>query len=77
MSVVSIKRKSSTKGVWGEILFAENYSAFDGYAQVLRRPGKHSIVCFDGYLSVDLNKVEDGKNMKRFGATRCISTSKN
>ena len=66
VSVVSIKRKNKKdKVVWGEIPFAESCTTLIDYCQVLRRPGKHALVSLDGYLSLDMNEVRDGKCFRR------------
>lgn len=67
MSVISLRRKNNERNIWGEIPFAnDDRSKLTGYTQVLRRPGKHAIVCLDGYLSMDFNDAEDDKCFKRY-----------
>jgi hypothetical protein len=67
MSVVKLKRKagdSNTAGS-GEVLFESSWLLSRMWVQVLRKPGKHAVVCLDGYLSMDFNE-EDGACYRRY-----------
>lgn len=48
MSIVKLKRKGKGKGAWGEIELDSGWPASQMWVQVLRKPGEHAVVCFDG-----------------------------
>jgi hypothetical protein len=56
MAVVTLKRKGGRKRTWGEMELDETWALSKTWIQVLRRPGKHALVCLDGYLSMDLSE---------------------
>ncbi|KAM3449851.1 hypothetical protein NHJ6243_009907 [Beauveria neobassiana] len=60
MSIVKLKRKGKGVGSWGEMQFNYCWPASQTWVQVLRKPGQHAVVCFDGYLSMDLDEDEEG-----------------
>ncbi|KAF1993896.1 hypothetical protein P154DRAFT_476817, partial [Amniculicola lignicola CBS 123094] len=66
MSVVKLKRKArdSNAAAWGEVQFERSWPLSQTWVQVLRKPGKHAVVCLDGYLSTDFNE-EDGPCYRR------------
>ncbi|KJZ68870.1 hypothetical protein HIM_11741 [Hirsutella minnesotensis 3608] len=53
VSLVRVQRvgKDGSSGAWGEVPFESGWAPGKHWVQVLRRPGKHAVVCFDGYLS--------------------------
>jgi hypothetical protein len=59
MSVAKLQRKNGGGRVWGQVEFDERWPFSKTWVQVLRRPGKHAVVCFDGYLSVDFEEEEE------------------
>jgi hypothetical protein len=59
MSVTKLQRKRRRNRVWGQVEFDERWPFSKNWVQVLRRPGKRAVVCFDGYLSVDFAEEED------------------
>lgn len=65
MSIVKLKRKGKGAGAWGEIQFDCRWPASQTWVQVLRKPGQHAVVCFDGYLSMDMDEEDDG-HYKRY-----------
>lgn len=65
VSLVQLKRKGDKRRArWGELGFGNGCPFADSWVQVLRRPGKHAIVCLDGYLSTDLDD-DDGPCFRR------------
>ncbi|KAM6514317.1 hypothetical protein FALCPG4_015467 [Fusarium falciforme] len=63
MSVVRLKRTG--QGVaWGEIELDSPWPLSRSWVQVLRRPGQHATLCFDGYLGMDFTE-EDGSYHRR------------
>jgi hypothetical protein len=60
MSIVKLKRKGKGAGAWGEVQFDSSWPLSQTWVQVLRRPGEHAVVCFDGYLSMDLGEEDEG-----------------
>ncbi|KJZ69552.1 hypothetical protein HIM_11065 [Hirsutella minnesotensis 3608] len=64
VSLVRLQRigKEGCTGAWGEVPFESGWEAGRDWVQVLRRPGKHAVVCLDGYLSKDFEQddVESG-----------------
>jgi len=55
MSVVRLKRKG--QGVaWGGIELDGSWTLSRSWVQVLRRPGQHATLCFDGYLAMDFTE---------------------
>jgi hypothetical protein len=62
MSLVTLKRRANPgalAGTWGEIPFPDTAPFADEWVQGLRRPGKHAVVCLDGYLSMDFCQDDD------------------
>ena len=70
MSLVTLKRRANagaTTAAWGEIPFRDDAPFSDKWIQGLRRPGKHAVVCLDGYLSMDFSQDDDdGPCHRRF-----------
>ncbi|KAG5746038.1 hypothetical protein H9Q72_008069 [Fusarium xylarioides] len=60
MSIVRLKRKGKGAGTWGEVQFDRSWHRSQTWVQALRRPGKHAVVCFDGYLSTDWSDETEG-----------------
>ena|SRR5205814_9187759 len=67
MSVVKLKRKGKAAARQGDMEFDSNWPLSQTWVQALRDPGKDSIVCLDGYLSMDFS--EDDEMHYR----RCVS----
>ncbi|CAH0017208.1 unnamed protein product [Clonostachys rhizophaga] len=63
MSVVRLKRKGQG-AAWGEIELDSSWPLSRSWVQVLRRPGQHATLCFDGYLGMDFTE-EDGSYHRR------------
>lgn len=63
MSVVKLKRKGKDAGAWGEVRFDQSWPLSQIWVQVLRKPGEHAVVCFDGHLSTDF--AEEGVTLLR------------
>ncbi|KAL8281707.1 hypothetical protein RB600_008933 [Gaeumannomyces tritici] len=59
MSVVKLKRKGRGTAAWGEAQFDSAWPPSRKWVQELRRPGKHAVVCLDGYLSMDFGEEEE------------------
>ncbi|KAM6508126.1 hypothetical protein FALCPG4_018013 [Fusarium falciforme] len=61
VSLVRLKRvgKDESSGAWGEVPFESDWTAGRQWVQVLRRPGKHAVVCLDGYLSKDFDQDDE------------------
>ncbi|KAJ6437671.1 hypothetical protein O9K51_09878 [Purpureocillium lavendulum] len=59
VSLVRLQRvgKEGSSGGWGEVPFESGWSPGKDWVQLLRRPGKHAVVCLDGYLSKDLTRT--------------------
>lgn len=66
MSVVKLKRKRGGNSARGHLEFEEAWPLSKTWAQVLRKPGEHAVVCLDGYLSVDFGE-EDERCYRRYG----------
>ncbi|KAK7582882.1 hypothetical protein V3481_012179 [Fusarium oxysporum f. sp. vasinfectum] len=77
MSLVMLKRRGNRRNerrsdaagavAWGEIPFQDDAPFSDRWVQRLRRPGKHAVVCLDGYLSMDFSQDNgDGPCHRRF-----------
>ena len=64
LSVVKLKRKGKVTAAQGEVEFDSVWPLSQTWVQVLREPGKHAIVCLDGYLSMDFS--EDGELYRRY-----------
>lgn len=59
MSVVKLKRKSKGGDAWGEVQFDSTWPHSLLWVQVLRKPGKHAMVCINSYLSTNLNEESE------------------
>ena len=59
MSVVKLKRKGKVAVGTGEVEFDSTWPFSQRWVQALRDPGKHAMVCLDGYLCMDFG--EDGQ----------------
>ncbi|KAM4064155.1 PIF1-like helicase [Hirsutella rhossiliensis] len=61
VSLVRLQRvgKDGCSGAWGEVAFESGWVAGKDWVQVLRRPGKHAVVCLDGYLSKDFEEDDE------------------
>ncbi|KAJ2899375.1 hypothetical protein MKZ38_003082 [Zalerion maritima] len=71
MSIVMLKRKGNGAAAWGEVEFDSVWSFSKTWVQTLRRPGKHVVVCLDGYLS--MNFAEDDENYHRRAAVQHLA----
>ncbi|KAK4074905.1 hypothetical protein Purlil1_12836 [Purpureocillium lilacinum] len=67
VSLVRLQRlgKESNSGGWGELPFESGWSPGKDWVQVLRRPGKHAVVCLDGYLSKDFDQDDEASCHRR------------
>lgn len=59
MSIVKLKRKGNGAATWGEVRFDSGWLLSQTWTQSLRRPGKHAVVCLDGYLSMKFDKEDE------------------
>ena len=59
MSIVQLKRKGKGVGAWGQIQFDSAWPPSQTWVQALRKPGKHAVVCLDGYLTMDFTEEDD------------------
>ena len=57
-SIVRLKRKKSDENRWNTFEFDSDWPLSSTWEQVLRRPGRHAAVCFDGYLSMNFEEEE-------------------
>jgi len=55
MSLVKLKRKGKAAACQGDVEFDSTWPLSQTWVQALRDPGKHAMVCLDGYLSMDFN----------------------
>lgn len=58
MSLVKLKRKGK-RATWGELEFDSVWPLSEMWVQALRRPGRHAVVCLDGYLCMDFGEEEE------------------
>lgn len=68
VSLVRLQRvgKDGSSGAWGEVPFESNWAPGKHWVQVLRRPGKHAVVCLDGYLSKDFEQDDEESCHRRY-----------
>lgn len=68
VSLVKLQRvgNDGSSGGWGEVPFESGWSPGKDWVQVLRRPGKHAVVCLDGYLSKDFEREEEAECHRRY-----------
>ena len=59
MSVVQLRRKSSDATARREVEFDGASPLSRRWVQLLRKPGKHAIVCLDGYLSINFSEEDE------------------
>ncbi|KAM4066756.1 PIF1-like helicase [Hirsutella rhossiliensis] len=61
VSLVRLQRvgEDGCSGAWGEVPFESGWVAGKDWVQVLRRPGKHAVVCLDGHLSKDFEQDDE------------------
>jgi len=59
MSVVTFRRKSERRAMWGEVEFDDSWPQSEVWVQRLRSPGKEAAVCLDGYLCMDFNEEDE------------------
>ncbi|KAJ6437985.1 hypothetical protein O9K51_09407 [Purpureocillium lavendulum] len=67
VSLVRLQRvgKEGSSGGWGEVPFESGWSPGKDWVQLLRRPGKHAVVCLDGYLSKDFDQDDEAACHRR------------
>ncbi|KAM4061844.1 PIF1-like helicase [Hirsutella rhossiliensis] len=67
VSLVRLQRvgKDGCSGAWGEVPFESGWVAGKDWVQVLRRPGKHAVVCLDGHLSKDFEQDDEEQCHRR------------
>ncbi|KAH6874269.1 hypothetical protein B0T10DRAFT_552895 [Thelonectria olida] len=73
MSLVTLKRRANagaSAAAWGEIPFRDGAPFSDKWIQGLRPPGKHAVVCLDGYLSMDFSQDDDAGPCHRRAAVQ-------
>ncbi|QLI69148.1 ATP-dependent DNA helicase PIF1 [Metarhizium brunneum] len=59
MSLVKLKRKGKRPATWGELELDSVWPLSQMWVQALRRPGRHAVVCLDGYLCMDFGEEEE------------------
>jgi hypothetical protein len=59
LSIVKLKRRGKSAAGWGELDFDSAWPLSETWVQALRRPGKHAVVCLDGYLSMDFSEEDE------------------
>lgn len=59
MSVVQVRRKSSDATGAREVEFDSSSPLAQRWVQVLRKPGKHAIVCLHGHLSMNFDEEDE------------------
>lgn len=60
ISIVRLKRRGGDTGTRGEVRFDSAWSLSQKWVQVFRKPGKHAVVCLDGYLSMNFGEEDEG-----------------
>ncbi|KAH8656358.1 hypothetical protein BGZ61DRAFT_190033 [Ilyonectria robusta] len=67
VSLVMLQRvgKDGSSGAWGEVPFESNWAPGKHWVQVLRWPGKHAVVCLDGYLTKDFEQDDEEESCHR------------
>lgn len=65
MSVVKLKRKGKAAARQGDVEFDSTWPLSQKWVQTLRDPGKHAMVCLDGYLCMDFSE-DDQTYYKRY-----------
>lgn len=77
MSVIKLKRKGKVATVRGEVEFDSAWPLSQVWVQALRDPGKHAVVCLDGYLSMNFSEDDESLHRRyaqastRFGGICC------
>jgi hypothetical protein len=66
MSLVKLKRKGKGVAARGEVQFDSAWPLSQMWVQVLRKPGKHAVVCLDGYLSMNFHEEEEQVYHRRY-----------
>lgn len=60
MSIVKLRRKDKNDAVGrGGVRLDSAWPLSRTWAQSLRRPGRHAIVCLDGYLSMNFGEEDE------------------
>ncbi|KAF9774024.1 hypothetical protein IL306_008048 [Fusarium sp. DS 682] len=65
--------KDGSSGAWGEVPFESTWAPGKHWVQVLRRPGKHAVVCLDGYLSKDFEQDDEEESCHRRAAVQHLA----
>jgi hypothetical protein len=65
VSIVKLRRKGKYSDGWGEVSFDSAWPLAQTWTQTLLKPGKHAIVCLDGYLSMDFAEEEEQSYHRR------------
>ncbi|KJZ69284.1 hypothetical protein HIM_11320 [Hirsutella minnesotensis 3608] len=61
--------RKTGRGAWGEEPVEIGWAPGKPWVPVLRRPGKHAVVCFDGYLSKAFDQDDEGSCQHRVRPT--------
>jgi hypothetical protein len=59
MSVVRLKRRGGTEGGRGLAELDSSWPPSRKWVQVIGKPGKHVVICLDGYLSMEFGDEDD------------------
>ena len=59
MSIVKLKRRGNGVAARGDAELDSAWSLSRTWTQSLRRPGKHAVVCLDGYLSMKFEEDDE------------------
>jgi len=60
MSVVRLKRRGGREGGRGLVELDSSWPLSRKWVQVICKPGKHVLICLDGYLSMEFGDEDDG-----------------
>lgn len=58
-SVVKLKRKNGLRVARRELQLDSTWPLARTWSQVVRKPGEHAVLCFDGYLSMDFGEEDE------------------
>jgi hypothetical protein len=64
VSVATLTWRGTNPGSWGIIKLEPSWPPSQTWVQVLRKPGKHAVVCLDGYLSMDFAEEDESHHRR-------------
>jgi hypothetical protein len=59
MSVVRLKQRGGRGGARGLVELDSSWPLSQRWVQALRKPGRHAVICLDGYLSMEFRGEDD------------------